>query len=196
SYGANSGTWFQWPYLDELATFAPRMANMNGVVYLSGFPQGVGPGWAPVTLAGVTDGTSNTMAFAERADGTLTGADQLYWHWWPSGNYGDTMFCTFFSPNPFNKAQNAYDDGWRTYLDGGCSAYVGSASSFHPGGVNVAFCDGSVRFLKDSIDSWKNDPGTGMPPSVTRTSDTHVYVMAPNAKLGIYHAPSTPNGRQ
>jgi prepilin-type processing-associated H-X9-DG protein len=30
-----------------------------------------------------------------------------------------------------------------------------SASSFHPGGVNTAFTDGSVHFVKDSISSWQ-----------------------------------------
>jgi prepilin-type processing-associated H-X9-DG protein len=29
------------------------------------------------------------------------------------------------------------------------------ATSFHPGGLNVAFCDGSVHFIKDSISSWQ-----------------------------------------
>ena len=30
-------------------------------------------------------------------------------------------------------------------------SWVDSASSFHPGGANFAFADGSVHFLKDSI---------------------------------------------
>jgi prepilin-type N-terminal cleavage/methylation domain-containing protein/prepilin-type processing-associated H-X9-DG protein len=200
SYGANAGTWFQDtyyvpgsnPWADT--TFQPRMANMNGVMYNLGYPPVVGPGWPCVLLASVTDGTSNTIAFAERAHGKLEGDDRLYWNWWASGNYGDTLFCTFFPPNPFNKSHNNYNDGGQTYLDGGCSAYVGSASSYHLGGVNVALLDGSVRFLKDTIDSWKNDPNTGMPLGVTRSSTTRVYSVALGAKFGVYQALSTRSG--
>jgi prepilin-type processing-associated H-X9-DG protein len=194
SYAANAGTWFQWPYLDEPATFAPRLANMNGVIFSAGFPAEIGLGWHCVSLADVTDGTGATIVFSERAHGKLPADDQMYWNWWTSGNYGDTMFCTFFPPNPFNKANNHYNDGWRTYLDGGCDAYVASASSYHPGGVDVAFLDGSVRFLKDSIDSWNNDSATGMPPGVRRTPTTHVFVIAPGAIVGVYQALSTRSG--
>jgi prepilin-type processing-associated H-X9-DG protein len=38
------------------------------------------------------------------------------------------------------------------------------ACSFHPGGANFAFCDGSIKFIKETIASWAPyDPTTGDP---------------------------------
>jgi prepilin-type N-terminal cleavage/methylation domain-containing protein/prepilin-type processing-associated H-X9-DG protein len=145
---------------------------------------------ASVKLAEITDGTSNTALFSEHAHGLLAKNDYdpgtFYdWGWWTSGNLGDNMYTAFYPPNPQRKIQNF------TTIDQG-GAYINAASSFHPGGVNVAMCDGSVRFIKDTIDTWRSDPATGIPPGVLGYGA--VWDLALGAKIGVWQGIHTVAG--
>ena len=88
---------------------------------------------------------------------------RTWWHWWTSGNYGDTLFCTLWPMNPFRRTSDIYGDTGHART----SAYVSGTSSLHPGGCNFAFADGSVRFLKETIQTWPYDQKTGLPRGVT-----------------------------
>jgi prepilin-type processing-associated H-X9-DG protein len=208
SYGANSGEFFirdtrnakiDPNSCEASADGAPGEQQMNGVVYYL----------SHVSLAGITDGTSNTFAFAERAHGKLPASDVNCWNWWSSGNYGDTMFTTFFGMNNFQKAPFNVNLGPVCATRTGPDEFVAAPGSYHPGGANFAFCDGSVKFIKDSISSWQIDPASiGTPGAPSKTCiplgltaaavDARGYIVQytipPGAAIGVLQQLSSRNG--
>ncbi|MBX6316343.1 MAG: DUF1559 domain-containing protein [Isosphaeraceae bacterium] len=65
---------------------------------------------------------------------------------WAHGCVGQTMFNTIITPN-------SKDHPWLVCSNVGSTALgvFSNAASYHPGGVNTLFADGSVRFIRDSV---------------------------------------------
>jgi prepilin-type processing-associated H-X9-DG protein len=154
-----------------------------------------------VGINGVTDGTSNTFLVAERNYSKLSPANQPVWFLRFSGAYSDTMWSTVWPVNSW-KLTGLYGLNGDLAVGGGGDPITESAGSNHPGGANFAMCDGTVRFIKDTINSWPLDlnagdaAGTaGYPIGVTYTQPTTTglteWTIAPGTRWGVYQALST-----
>jgi prepilin-type N-terminal cleavage/methylation domain-containing protein/prepilin-type processing-associated H-X9-DG protein len=174
SYGGNAGT-FTFGYNNLCPTSV--LAFFDGTIYND----------SAVKIANITDGTSNTMLFGEHAKGHLYLLDPGYAvsdNSWNSGRWYDSLFATLYPMN--------YGVGNNVAFGGGTSpAYYGptDAGSYHPGGANFGFCDGSVKFLKNSISSWTfqtgnaDSYGDAMPDYTTYVT---VPATAPAIRSGYY----------
>jgi prepilin-type N-terminal cleavage/methylation domain-containing protein/prepilin-type processing-associated H-X9-DG protein len=181
SYAACDGTWYPeilfycgviYPLpMSSCAQYNAIVQNMNGVFYYN----------SNTNIARITDGTSNTMLYSEKANGAFTTSESLCFNWWGDCVSGDTTFTTLYPINAYKKVPNVADEYDYSWVEG--------ASSFHPGGANFAFADGSVRFLKDTIQTWPFNPATGYPVGVTDNSG--VYTLAPGTQVGVYQKLST-----
>ncbi|MHB1560370.1 MAG: DUF1559 domain-containing protein, partial [Isosphaeraceae bacterium] len=111
------------------------------------------PAHATVAFSRITDGLSQTLMLSEVVVGQ--GQDLRGFSWWgdaatfetfatPNASFPDVLFspvyCISQSPNPpCTTATAALPEMY-------------AARSRHPGGVNVAMCDGSVSFVKQTVD--------------------------------------------
>ncbi len=192
SYAGCTGTW--WPEMLNYCavTYPASMATCPSYNTIMGTLNGVYIYNQSQTIATITDGTSNTIMYGEHANGRFTTAESACFDWWGDALAFDTLFSTLYPINPFQKVQDRAGGTTGLGSDGLGDPWVDGASSFHPGGVNFAFCDGSVRFLKESISSWQYNPATGYPLGVTFNSG--VYTIAAGTRLGVYQQLSTRNG--
>jgi prepilin-type N-terminal cleavage/methylation domain-containing protein/prepilin-type processing-associated H-X9-DG protein len=109
-----------------------------------------------VDFAAITDGTSNTLMTAEAVVGQSTSANDLrgFSHWafaaqftgWlqPNSTQPDAMQASSYYVYPYANNPPAF------VATGTTGTYMASRSR-HPGGVNTGLCDGSVKFIKNSI---------------------------------------------
>jgi prepilin-type N-terminal cleavage/methylation domain-containing protein/prepilin-type processing-associated H-X9-DG protein len=184
SYAGCEGTWAIYVGPDDGAGVLPLwLSSANGLIYTQ----------AATRLASITDGTSNTILFGEHAHGIFGGEDAPWYFSWNSGYWGDTFMDTTFPINAYKKLSGKLDLNDQVNPYGGWWwVPVQSASSFHPGGANFAFSDGSARFIKESIATWQNNlDNFGDPIGVT-------YGLASEYQFGksrpqVYQALSTRN---
>jgi len=191
-YTLPPGTWYQTltsyePVVGVIAFFRPGATGIT-------FNEGI------TTIAGITDGTSNTMLCSEITNGWLTPAIVQAWDMYFLWN-DLTLIDAEYAPNPRRYAPNSTYAG--VFVANNC------ASSMHPGGLNVGFGDGSVRFIKESINSWPNGGAAsfyGAPPSfyvesVTMTSTptlsiTETLSFTAAAQLGVWQKLATRAGSE
>ena len=142
SYAGCYGTWLAEPFnfaftgtyspgINNNSNFQAMQANVNGIFSLN----------RCYNISAITDGTSNTILFGEKAQGKFSqtnngggnASDYNSFGFWADAYSFDTAFTTMYPINPFNKVALDAQGVNGTLADD----WVEAASSFHPGGANV-----------------------------------------------------------
>lgn len=135
--------------------------DSSPVNYTSGLATD-GKSGRPRRMQEITDGTSNTLMASEVKQGQQTGgSDYRGFSWW-GGAAGFTAYSQPNSPDPDVLTGAACQNGTNgnapcTTTSTATRPRMQVARSYHPSGVNVSLCDGSVRFIYDgiSLSTWR-----------------------------------------
>lgn len=135
---------------------------------------------APISYAAITDGSSQTIVVEEHATATLYQWDDTVYTrygWYFAGNWGDTLVSNFYPMNQYRKSERPVP---------------AAPASLHPGGMNLLFADGSVRFVKDTVESWAFDAGAGDPAGSEQTRPDGCWTGLPGP--GVWQKLATRRG--
>jgi len=167
------------------SSFSPHPSSFPGLPYFGLLPGLAGDADLRLARPLVLD-EGRTSHAADDVIGTGVVGDDVLGHDDTNGDTAvDTRFGTMFPINPWRKMRDTPGDEVG-------SPYTSSASSFHPNGANVAFADGSVKFLKETIDSWAIDDARGFPVWVS-VDDNGFLTVSDKNPFGVCQKLSTRN---
>jgi prepilin-type N-terminal cleavage/methylation domain-containing protein/prepilin-type processing-associated H-X9-DG protein len=169
-------------YHTNWGTWVALQNRWDGAFGSNFVPYGTVPKVEATRIGMISDGTSNTLAFAEVANGV--GGDpqrrdprrDCYSATRPSPTTPQAVRNALLAINPQTagtlsgwnwrgypwREGSIWRNGFNTLLGPNKPCYrpgsewwelVTPASSYHPGGINACLCDGSVRFVTDGVDA-------------------------------------------
>jgi len=144
------------------ANYAACRGFFNTTGTFSTRNNGVLYGNSTVRFPDILDGTANTFALGEKGQGTDSAC------WAGAGAIGNL--------NNVSASTRATLNDWSTN---------NAFSSLHPGGANFAMCDGSVRFISDTIE--KNNGGVAGAPATDTAWNNALNTLQQNRfQMGVY----------
>jgi prepilin-type N-terminal cleavage/methylation domain-containing protein/prepilin-type processing-associated H-X9-DG protein len=140
---SNTAIWSEW--VKGQGTIAPSIRQGKSVVYLATLPFSTSP--ASPALSGTMQQTLQNIN--NQCHNKLPpNYDLMGYNWMDGWCGGGGPYTHMMAPNHLSCGFSTDGGAGKPPLEDRCMV---AASSNHPGGVNVGFLDGSVKFIKDSV---------------------------------------------